>query len=164
MILITPVTDHWMPAWFTVTASLPSTMPDTWHLLNKRFPHYVAKMLIKVITVHLESIMDSDITQMKEKDLWRTSPGLVSFGWICLQSNLYIWYFLMKLTLPCPYSLSSHFYATGNLLRTPKAHYQMAFSWLWSTPNCCQKSPQELPSTSDFQVDKYTSFLALQLR
>ena len=83
--------------------------------------------LIEVIRGHQENTMNSYITQMREKDLWRTSLGLVSFDRVCLQRNLYVSNFIVKLTLPCPYALSTHFYATGNLLGTPKTQHLRAF-------------------------------------
>lgn len=87
VILITSVIDGWTPAIFTVISSLPSTMPNPGHQLNQYFLNYVASMLLEVIRGHQENTMNSYITQMREKDLWRTSLGLVSFDRVCLQRN-----------------------------------------------------------------------------
>lgn len=87
------------------------------------------------------------------------SLGLVYFDWVCLQGSLYSSDFIVKLTLPCPCTLSIHFYATSYLEGKPKTQHLTAFLLSHGTHTVAAGSP---PKISDFQelLHKYLTFFA----
>lgn len=88
------------------------------------------------------------------------SLGLVYFDWVCLQGSLYSSDFVVKLTLPCPHTLSIHFYATSYLEGKPKTQHLKAF---FSSATGHMQLLQEVPpKNSDFQelLHKYLTFFA----
>lgn len=143
---------------FTATPSLPSP----WHLLNKHFLNYVAdsdRSYPRSLRKHNGQLQDlNEGERPLENFLW------VSFLWLRMFTE---WSdFIVKLTLSCPSSLTTHFYATGNFQQHLRHTTWGLYFWPWNTPKCCQKSPQEQPSTYDFQelVVKRPSFVCFALK
>lgn len=92
------------------------------------------------------------------------SLGLVYFDWVCLQGSLYSSDFVVKLTLPCPRTLSIHFYATSYLEGKPKTqHLKAFFPQPRDTCSCCRKSPPRTVTSRSCCINTLPFLLHSQL-